>query len=191
MESTLSPLQSSSWSRRRKGGFAWLCLPFEVTTAQTSVLKATISLLINRQSQLSPLTARCTTISPDFETVDTRHACSTYIQPSSMHAEFFLSKPKSRKWPEDTACRQVLSSGSFVHSSDFITNSYGESWDSCCEQITSLTPEPLLNNSCKNSHRNHKNKMIDWSIDLSVLWDACHELLQVHLWGFSCLRESN
>ena len=37
--STLSLLQSSSWSRRRKGGFAWLCLPSEVTTAQTSVLR--------------------------------------------------------------------------------------------------------------------------------------------------------
>ena len=26
---------------------------------------------------------------------------------------------------------------------DFVTNSYGESWNSSCEQITSHTPEPL------------------------------------------------
>ena len=33
---------------------------------------------------------------------------------------------------------------------DFVTNSYGESWDSYCEQIMSPTPEPLSPNSKNN-----------------------------------------
>ena len=69
--------------------------------------------------------------------------------------------------------------------SDFVTNSYGESWDSSCEQIMSPSPEPWspssesqtdkkdsvvkqnqhskkcasLENSHKNGHRNHRNKI--------------------------------
>ena len=30
-----------------------------------------------------------------------------------------------------------------LHASDFATNSYGESWDSSCEQIVSPGPEPM------------------------------------------------
>ena len=37
--------------------------------------------------------------------------------------------------------------------SDFVTNSYGESWDSFCEQIMCPTPEPLSPSS-KNSTGN-------------------------------------
>ena len=36
---------------------------------------------------------------------------------------------------------------------DFVTNSYGESWDSSCEQITSPTPEPLSPSSKNNTSK--------------------------------------
>ena len=36
-----------------------------------------------------------------------------------------------------------------IHS-DFVANSYGESWDSSCEQIVSSTPEPLSPSSKNN-----------------------------------------
>ena len=91
--------------------------------------------------------------------------------------------------------------------SDFVTNSYGESWDSSCEQIMSPSPEvpvkettnpqlemlgPLcaqtnkrdsvvkhnehsnnnncasLNNSHKNGHRNHRNKIFKKNIFRSI-----------------------
>ena len=36
-----------------------------------------------------------------------------------------------------------------IHS-DFVANSYGESWDSSCEKIVSSTPEPLSPSSKNN-----------------------------------------
>ena len=36
--------------------------------------------------------------------------------------------------------------------SDFVTNSYGESWDSSCEQIMSPNPEPLSPSSKNNKY---------------------------------------
>ena len=44
--------------------------------------------------------------------------------------------------------QHVLCSGS---DHDFVTNSYGESWDSSCEQIMSPTPEPLSPSSKSNT----------------------------------------
>ena len=40
--------------------------------------------------------------------------------------------------------------------SDFVTNSYGESWDSSCEQIMSPTPEPWSPSSENNKVLNIK-----------------------------------
>ena len=133
----------------------------------------------------------------------------------------------------------------YISISDFVTNSYGESWDSSCEihesQFTTIesqfknkspgslcnhtvnlktdsktlyiysllkwkyTPSIVkhnkekkkfvsLNNSNKNSHRNHTNrtffKNILRSINRSLRLTECMPQIILCLWGFLCIRDA-
>jgi len=40
-----------------------------------------------------------------------------------------------------------------LHASDFVTNGYGESYDSSCEQIMSPSPEPMSPSSKNNESK--------------------------------------
>ena len=71
--------------------------------------------------------------------------------------------------------------------SDFVTNSYGESWDSSSEQIMSPTPETLRPSS--NTTETKRNLRIDRSIDLCRHpTESMHRTFE-RLWGFLCVRD--
>ena len=46
---------------------------------------------------------------------------------------------------------------------DFVTNSYGESWDSSCEQIMSPNPEPMSPSSKNNTYKIENSWAFMWS----------------------------